>query len=89
MERKHKDPHPFHYVDKGTMATIGRKAAVAVVPPHHITLTGRAAWAMWGAVHLALLTGGDSRMAAMSNWFWSFTTHDRPSRVLVHPDDED
>jgi len=89
MERKHKDPHPFHYVDKGTMATIGRKAAVAVVPPHHITLTGRAAWAMWGAVHLALLTGGDSRMAALSNWFWSFTTHDRPSRVLIHPDDED
>lgn len=89
MERKHKDPRPFHYVDKGTMATIGRKAAVAVVPPHHITLTGRAAWAMWGAVHLALLTGGDSRMAALSNWFWSFTTHDRPSRVLIHPDDED
>lgn len=89
LERKHKDPHPFHYLDKGTMATIGRKAAVAVVPPHHITLTGRAAWAMWGAVHLALLTGGDSRMAAMSNWFWSFTTHDRPARVLIHPDDDD
>jgi NADH dehydrogenase len=89
LERNHKDPHPFHYVDKGTMATIGRKAAVAVIPPHHLTLTGRAAWAMWGAVHLALLTGGDSRMAAMTNWFWSFTTHDRPARVLIHPDDED
>ncbi len=89
LERKHADPRPFHYLDKGTMATIGRQAAVAVIPPHHLTLTGRAAWAMWGAVHLALLTGGDSRMAALTNWFWSFTTHDRPARVLIHPDDED
>ena len=89
MLRKHKDPEPFHYFDKGTMATIGRKAAVAVIPPHDIHLTGRAAFALWGAVHLALLSGGDSRMSALTNWFWAFSTHDRPSRMLVHPNDDD
>ncbi|MFZ4519384.1 MAG: NAD(P)/FAD-dependent oxidoreductase [Microthrixaceae bacterium] len=88
LTRKHKDPEPFHYVDKGTMATIGRRAAVAHMPPD-LHLTGRAAFALWGAVHLALLTGGDSRMAAMVNWSWSFMSHDRPSRVIIDPNDED
>ena len=88
MTRKHKDPEPFHYFDKGTMATIGRGAAVAAVPPG-IHLTGRPAYLAWGAVHLALLSGGDARSAAFTNWFWAAMRHDRPSRVLIHPDDED
>jgi len=88
MTRRHKDPEPFHYLDKGTMATIGRRAAVAVVPPH-VTLTGRPAFLMWGAVHLALLSGGDSRTAALVNWFWSFMNHDRPSRVIIDPHEDD
>lgn len=86
--RKHKDPEPFHYRDKGTMATIGRGAAVAVVPPD-VHLTGKPAFLMWGAVHLALLNGADSKSSALTNWFWTFVRHDRPSRVLIHPDDED
>ena len=88
LTRKHKDPEPFRYLDKGTMATIGRRAAVAVVPPD-IHLTGRPAFLAWGAVHLALLSGGDSRMAALNNWFWTFFSHDRPSRVIVDPSEED
>jgi NADH dehydrogenase len=86
--RKHKDPEPFHYVDKGTMATIGRGAAVAVIPPD-MHMTGKPAFLAWGAVHLALLNGADSKTAALTNWFWTFMSHDRPSRVLIHPDDED
>ena len=86
--RRHKEPEPFHYRDKGTMATIGRGAAVAVIPPD-IHLTGRPAFVMWGAVHLALLNGADSKSAALMNWFWAFFRHDRPSRVLIHPDEED
>ena len=84
--RKHKDPEPFHYVDKGTMATIGRGAAVAVIPPD-MHMTGKPAFLAWGAVHLALLNGADSKTAALTNWFWTFMSHDRPSRVLIHPDD--
>lgn len=86
--RGHKEPEPFHYRDKGSMATIGRGAAVAVVPPD-IRLTGRPAFLMWGTVHLALLSGADSKSAALLNWFWGFFGHDRPSRVLIHPDEED
>jgi NADH:ubiquinone reductase (H+-translocating) len=88
MTRKHKDPEPFHYLDKGTMATIGRRAAVAVVPPH-VTLTGRPAFLMWGAVHLALLSGANPPTAALVNWFWSFMNHDRPSRVIIDPHEDD
>lgn len=86
--RKHKDPEPFHYVDKGTMATIGRGAAAARIPPG-IHLTGKPAFLLWGAVHLALLSGADSKSSALTNWFWTWLRHDRPSRVLIHPDDED
>ncbi len=86
--RKHKDPEPFHYIDKGTMATIGRGAAVAVVPPD-MHLTGKPAFLAWGAVHLALLNGADSKSSALTNWFWTWMRHDRPSRVLIHPDEED
>ncbi len=86
--RKHKEPEPFHYIDKGSMATIGRGAAVGVIPPG-IHLTGRPAFLTWGAVHLALLNGADSKTSALTNWFWMWMRHDRPSRVLIHPDDED
>lgn len=86
--RKHKDPEPFHYVDKGTMATIGRGAAAARIPPG-IHLTGKPAFLLWGTVHLALLSGADSKSSALTNWFWTWLRHDRPSRVLIHPDDED
>ena len=88
MLRKHKDPEPFHYIDKGSMATIGRGAAVGVIPPG-LHLTGRPAFLTWGAVHLALLNGADSKTAALTNWFWTWMRHDRPSRVLIHPDEED
>jgi NADH dehydrogenase len=88
LTRKHKEPEPFHYLDKGTMATIGRRAAVAVVPPD-VHLTGRPAFLAWGAVHLALLSGADSRTQALTNWFWTFMRHDRPSRVIIDPSDED
>lgn len=88
IERKHKAPEPFRYLDKGTMATIGRRAAVAVIPPHE-HLTGRPALLAWGAVHLALLSGGDSRSAAFINWGWAMFRHDRPSRVLIDPTEED
>ena len=88
VTRKHKDPEPFHYLDKGTMATIGPRKAVAAIPPHE-HLTGRAAFLAWGAVHLVLLSGGDSRSAAFTNWAWAMFRHDRPSRIVVDPTEED
>lgn len=75
---------PFHYRNKGTMATIGRNAAVAELPGG-ITLTGELAWLAWGAVHLALLTGTESRASALVDWSWELFTHQRSKRIAIDP----
>jgi NADH dehydrogenase FAD-containing subunit len=74
------DPH-----DKGTMATIGRGAAVAQTRGGH-SLTGRTAFLAWGAVHLALLSTGEDRAKAVVDWTWSGVSHERPGRISVRPD---
>jgi NADH dehydrogenase len=73
---------PFGYFDKGTMATIGRGAAVMQLPTGQ-TMKGKMAALAWGTVHLALLTGGDSRAKTMVNWGWAGVTRKRTSRISV------
>jgi NADH dehydrogenase len=73
---------PFHYNDKGTMATIGHGAAVAQMPLG-VSLTGSMAWLAWGAVHLVLLTGWESRMAVMVDWFWELFRREHGKRIRV------
>jgi NADH:ubiquinone reductase (H+-translocating) len=82
-----KDTEPFAYHDKGTMATIGR--AAAVVQFHRgRTLKGKAASLAWGTVHLALLSTGEDRAKAMIEWSWAGFTHERPGRITVRTEDE-
>jgi NADH dehydrogenase len=81
-----KETEPFHYFDKGTMATIGRGAAVAQLPGG-IILKGKIASLAWGAVHLALLTGGDSRAKTMVDWGWAAITRKRTDRISVDTGD--
>jgi NADH dehydrogenase len=76
---------PFHYHDKGTMATIGRGAAVAQTRGGR-TLKGRTAWLAWGAVHLALLSTGEDRAKAVVDWTWSGFSHERSGRISVRTD---
>ena len=77
-----KDTKPFRYHDKGTMATIGRGAAV--IQTHHgHTITGASASLAWGAVHLALLSTGEDRAKAMIDWTWAGFSHERPGRISV------
>ncbi len=73
---------PFEYEDKGTMATIGRKAAVVEFRGGK-SLTGTTAWLAWGAVHLALLSTGEDRARAVVDWTWAGFTHERAGRILV------
>ena len=73
---------PFVYDDKGTMAAIGRGAAVMQMHGGH-TVKGKAAWLAWGAVHLALLSTGEDRAKAMVDWTWAGFTHERPHRIDV------
>lgn len=78
-----KDTKPFRYHDKGTMATIGRGAAV--IQTHHgRAITGAPAFLAWGAVHLALLSTGEDRAKAMIDWTWAGFSHERPGRISVN-----
>lgn len=77
-----KETEPFSYHDKGTMATIGRGAAVVQLPRGR-TIKGEVAWLAWGAVHLALLSTGEDRTKALVDWTWAGFTHERAGRISV------
>jgi len=74
-------PAPFSYFDKGTMAVIGRHAAVADIGPFHFG--GIAAWLMWLFIHLMLLVNFESRLVVFIRWAFSYFTYSRGSRVLL------
>lgn len=74
-------PAPFSYFDKGTMAVIGRHAAVADIGPLHFG--GIAAWLMWLFIHLMLLVNFESRLVVFIRWAFSYFTYSRGSRVLL------
>ena len=82
-----KKVEPFAYRDKGTMATIGRGAAVIQLP-HGRTIKGKTASLAWGSVHLALLSTGEDRAKAMLDWTWAGFTHERAGRITVRADEE-
>ena len=77
-----KEPKQFAYKDKGTMATIGRGAAVVQFLRGR-TMTGVKAQAAWGAVHLALLPTNEDRAKAVVSWAGAATTHQRVGRITV------
>lgn len=73
---------PFVYRDKGTMATIGRNAAVAQLPGG-IKLTGNLAWLAWLALHLMTLLGVRNRLSVLLNWSWHYISWGRGPRVIL------
>jgi NADH:ubiquinone reductase (H+-translocating) len=75
------DPGPFRYVNRGTMATIGRSAAVADLP--RARLTGRIAWLLWGFVHIYQLVGFENRLRVFVTWMWSWATYGRGARLIT------
>ena len=81
-----KEPKPFKYVDKGTMAMIGRGAAVVQMLGGK-TMKGVKAQAAWGAVHLALLPTNEDRAKAVVDWAGSAFTHQRVGRISVDADE--
>ncbi|MGA8293376.1 MAG: FAD-dependent oxidoreductase, partial [Rhodoplanes sp.] len=74
-------PGPFRYHNYGSMATIGRKAAVADL--QFVRLSGSLAWWLGGLVHVALLVDLRSRIAVMFDWFWSYLTYNRSMRLIT------
>ena len=80
-----KEPKPFKYRDKGTMATIGRGAAVVQMLGVR-TMKGKKAQVAWGTVHLALLPTNADRANAVVDWAGAAFTHQRTGRITVGAD---
>lgn len=75
-------PRPaFRYRDKGTMATIGRSAAVAEIG--RLELSGAVAWLVWLAVHLIFLIGFRNRLAVLLQWAYAYCAYRRGARIVV------
>jgi NADH dehydrogenase len=75
-----REREPFHYVDKGSLATIGRAAAVADLG--FAKLSGFIAWLAWFAIHIFFLIGFRNRFIVIFQWAWSYFTFDRGSRLI-------
>jgi NADH:ubiquinone reductase (H+-translocating) len=74
----------FRYRDKGTLATIGRHAAVGQVG--RLRFRGFVGWVVWLVVHLYYLIGFENRLRVMLRWAWYYLRLDRPVRVIVRAD---
>jgi NADH dehydrogenase len=74
---------PFRYVDKGQMATIGRRRAVAETP-QGIRLHGTPAWLAWLGLHVVYLAGGRNRVSVLADWAWNYLAWGiGPRRAIV------
>jgi NADH dehydrogenase len=74
---------PFHYHDKGNVATIGRRAAV--VDLGYLRLSGTLAWLVWLVIHLWYLIGFQNRLLVVIRWQISFVTRGRGARLITTP----
>lgn len=72
----------FRYHDRGIMATIGRRRAVAWIYKR-ISLTGWLAWLAWLALHLVTLLGFRNRLSVLLTWIWNYFTYDRSVRLIL------
>jgi NADH dehydrogenase len=74
-------PLPFRYVDKGSLATIGRRSGVALFGK--LRLWGFPAWAAWLAIHIFFLIGFRNRFVVLFSWAWAYLTYQRSARLIV------
>ncbi|RMH65205.1 MAG: NAD(P)/FAD-dependent oxidoreductase [Calditrichaeota bacterium] len=76
-----KETKPFRYVDKGSLAVIGRKSAIARIGS--LNMSGWPAWLVWIFVHIAYLIEYDSKLKVMLQWAWNFFTRKRGARLIT------
>ncbi len=72
---------PFHYRDKGNLATVGR--SYAIVDIGKIRFTGLIAWLIWLVVHIYFLIGFRNRIVALFQWAWTYLTYSRGARLIT------
>ena len=75
--------HPFHYVDKGNLATVGR--SYAIVDIKGLKISGLLAWIVWLAVHIYYLIGFRNRLVTLYQWAWTYFTANRGARLITTP----
>ena len=73
----------FEYLDKGSLATIGRSRAVADFGKLHIS--GYFAWLAWLFIHLLFLVGFRNRLFVLSEWAWAYLTYNHSARLITDP----
>ena len=78
---------PFHYQDRGSMAVIGRNAAIADL--HFLQLHGFAAWVIWVLIHIHNLIAFDRKLLVLFEWAWNYFTRRRSNRIILSTDFED
>ena len=77
---------PFEYVDKGSMATIGRNKAIAHV--FGLKLKGLTAWLFWLFLHVFFLIGFRNRFIVLADWAWAYLTRERSARLITGDADD-
>lgn len=85
--RDGKEPVPFKYNDKGSMATVGKNKAVVDLPPK-IHFSGRFAWFIWMFIHLLALIGFRNKMITFVNWVYNYLRYDKGIRLIIRPAEE-
>jgi NADH dehydrogenase len=78
-----RETKPFQYHDKGSLAVIGMKYAVADL--HTVKLSGLTAWLIWAFVHIMELVGFDNRLQVMFQWAWTLLTRRQGARLITNP----
>jgi NADH:ubiquinone reductase (H+-translocating) len=80
--------HPFRYFDKGNMAVVGKN--FAILESGHIRMSGFVTWLLWVFLHLMSLPQLQNRLRVQDQWFWSYFTGQRSSRLIAElPRDTD
>ena len=82
LQTRGRTPRPFCYRDKGTMATIGRRAAIAQLR-RGLVLRGTIGWLAWFGLHLVYLVGFRNRLTVLVNWTWRYLNWPSGPRIIV------
>ena len=72
----------FEYVDKGSLATVGRNLAVVDLPKPKIHFSGFIAWLFWMSLHMMLILGVKNRLFVFINWLYNYVTYDQSLRLI-------
>jgi NADH:quinone reductase (non-electrogenic) len=83
---QNKKPVPFSYNDKGSLATVGKRKAVADLGK--LNLGGIVAWWLWSGVHLLSISGFRNKLLVGLNWAWSYFTYDKGNRLIIRKFDK-